>query len=111
MRPPSPSIPEKEFLVNALEQNLRLDGRAALEMRTPELTFGTELGCVECAFGKTRCVLLHMIFATLEVSLLTPFVPAQSVSPSGRKDDTSDAGTTVRGPDTYSFRDITYGFK
>lgn len=62
MRPPSPSLPEKEFLIHALEQNLRLDGRAALEMRTPELMFGDELGCVECVFGKTRCVFLFLLF-------------------------------------------------
>lgn len=57
MRPPSPSIPEKEFLFSALKQSLRLDGRLPLEQRTPCLTFGSELGWVECAFGKTRCVL------------------------------------------------------
>ncbi|KAJ7220064.1 ribosomal protein S5 domain 2-type protein [Mycena pura] len=44
MRPPSPSIPEKEFLFVALKQSLRLDGRLPLEMRVPTLTFGPELG-------------------------------------------------------------------
>lgn len=56
MRPPSPSIPEKEFLFSALKESQRLDGRLPLEMRTPVLTFGPDLGWVECAFGKTRCV-------------------------------------------------------
>ena len=55
MRPPSPSIPEKEFVVEALKQGLRLDGRAALEMRQPTLTFGPDLGWVDCSLGKTRC--------------------------------------------------------
>ncbi|CAL1701732.1 unnamed protein product [Somion occarium] len=55
-RPPSPSIPEKEFLFNALKQSLRLDGRQALEMRTPTLTFGPDLGWVECSLGKTRVI-------------------------------------------------------
>ncbi|KAI0076663.1 ribosomal protein S5 domain 2-like protein [Panus rudis PR-1116 ss-1] len=55
-RPPSPSIPEKEFVYNALKQSLRLDGRQALEMRTPVLTFGPELGWVEVAMGKTRVI-------------------------------------------------------
>ena len=54
MRPPSPSIPEKEFVVEALKQGLRLDGRAALEMRQPTLTFGPDLGWVDCSLGKTR---------------------------------------------------------
>lgn len=55
-RPPSPSIPEKDFLYSTLKQNLRLDGRLPLEMREPTLTFGPELGWVECAMGKTRYV-------------------------------------------------------
>ncbi|KAJ2988549.1 hypothetical protein NUW54_g9080 [Trametes sanguinea] len=53
-RPPSPSIPEKEFVYGALKQSLRLDGRSMLEMRTPTLSFGPELGWVECSLGKTR---------------------------------------------------------
>lgn len=55
-RPVSPSIPEKEFLVSALQQSLRLDGRAMTALREPRLTFGPELGWVECAMGKTRFV-------------------------------------------------------
>lgn len=54
MRPPSPSIPEKKFLYDALKQSLRLDGRDMLDFRTPTFTFGPELGWVECAMGKTR---------------------------------------------------------
>lgn len=53
-RPPSPSIPEKDFTYGALKQGLRLDGRLPLEMRTPTLSFGPDLGWVECAMGKTR---------------------------------------------------------
>ncbi|KAI4522337.1 ribosomal protein S5 domain 2-like protein [Schizophyllum commune Loenen D] len=56
MRPPSPSIPEKEFVLRTVQEGLRLDGRQPLEMRTPEITFGPELGWVECAFGQTRVV-------------------------------------------------------
>ncbi|EGN97342.1 hypothetical protein SERLA73DRAFT_169702 [Serpula lacrymans var. lacrymans S7.3] len=56
MRPPSPSIPEKEFLYNALKESLRLDGRQFLHTRTPSLTFGPELGWVECAMGDTRVI-------------------------------------------------------
>ncbi|TFK38404.1 ribosomal protein S5 domain 2-type protein [Crucibulum laeve] len=59
MRPPSPSIPEKEFLFASLKQSLRLDGRSALELRTPTFTYGPELGWVECSLGKTR-VLAHV---------------------------------------------------
>ncbi|KAK0240462.1 ribosomal protein S5 domain 2-type protein [Armillaria nabsnona] len=56
MRPPSPSIPEKEFAYEALNQSLRLDGRLPLELRAPKLTYGSELGYVECALGKTRVI-------------------------------------------------------
>ncbi|KAK0210449.1 ribosomal protein S5 domain 2-type protein [Desarmillaria ectypa] len=56
MRPPSPSIPEKEFAYEALKQSLRLDGRLSLELRAPKLTYGSELGYVECALGKTRVI-------------------------------------------------------
>lgn len=54
MRPPSPSIPEKEFLFSALKQGLRLDGREFFETRPVTLTFGPELGWVECSLGQTR---------------------------------------------------------
>ncbi|KAH7886803.1 ribosomal protein S5 domain 2-type protein [Phlebopus sp. FC_14] len=56
MRPPSPSIPEKEFIYEALKQSLRIDGRDSLDLRTPTITFGPELGWVECSYGKTRVV-------------------------------------------------------
>ncbi|PBK77794.1 related to rRNA processing protein [Armillaria ostoyae] len=56
MRPPSPSIPEKEFAYEALRQSLRLDGRLPLQLRAPKLTYGSELGYVECALGKTRVI-------------------------------------------------------
>jgi len=55
MRPPSPSIPEKEFLYASLKEALRLDGRSLLEQRKVEISFGGELGYVECSIGKTRC--------------------------------------------------------
>lgn len=54
MRPPSPSIPERDFLFAALKQSLRLDGRSPLEARKPTLAFGPDLGWVECSLDKTR---------------------------------------------------------
>ncbi|KAI0338508.1 ribosomal protein S5 domain 2-like protein [Trametopsis cervina] len=53
-RPPSPSIPEKDFVSTILKQGLRLDGRLPLETRHPVLTFGQDLGWVDCSMGKTR---------------------------------------------------------
>ncbi|KAH8105360.1 ribosomal protein S5 domain 2-like protein [Cristinia sonorae] len=65
-RPPSPSIPEKEFLFNSLKESLRLDGRQSLEMRDPVFTFGPDLGWVECALGKTR------VLAQLDGKMVKP---------------------------------------
>ncbi|KAK0502942.1 ribosomal protein S5 domain 2-type protein [Armillaria luteobubalina] len=66
MRPPSPSIPEKEFAYEALKQSLRLDGRLPLELRAPKLTYGSELGYVECALGKTR------VIANVDAKMIKP---------------------------------------
>ncbi|TFK96510.1 ribosomal protein S5 domain 2-type protein [Pterulicium gracile] len=56
MRPPSPSIPEREFLLESLSQSLRIDGRLPLELRTPVIQFGPELGWVQCSYGKTHAI-------------------------------------------------------
>ncbi|PPQ77829.1 hypothetical protein CVT25_015323 [Psilocybe cyanescens] len=66
MRPPSPSIPEKEFLFSALKESQRIDGRLLLEMRAPSLTFGPDLGWVECALGKTR------VLAQIDAKMVKP---------------------------------------
>lgn len=49
-----PAIAQREFVLEALKQGLRTDGRALLESRNVELVFGEELGMVECKLGKTR---------------------------------------------------------
>ncbi|KAG9006734.1 hypothetical protein FRB94_013858 [Tulasnella sp. JGI-2019a] len=51
-----PSISQKEFVVGALKEGLRTDGRSLLQGRDVQLTFGEELGSVECRFGKTRVI-------------------------------------------------------
>ena len=60
MRPPSPSLPERDFSLEALRQNLRVDGRSLLDMREVELEFGGELGMVECSLGNTRYAVFAM---------------------------------------------------
>jgi hypothetical protein len=89
MRPPSPSILEKEFVVEALKQGLRLDGRAALEMRPPTLTFGPDLGWVDCSLGKTR----HGSLSSLSLLLLTSGL--KSACPGGSEDGETTARTAV----------------
>lgn len=47
-----PSV-QNEFLLAALAEGKRLDGRLPLQMRDVHYIFGDELGCVECRLGKT----------------------------------------------------------
>lgn len=49
-----PPTIQREFLLAALAEGKRLDGRLPLEMRETEFIFGEELGSVECRLGKTR---------------------------------------------------------
>ena len=53
---PELSINEKSFILEALKQNIRLDGRALDAFRDVELTFGEEYGLVDVRLGKTRFV-------------------------------------------------------
>ena len=111
-RPPSPSIPEKEFVYGALKQSLRLDGRAMLEMRTPTLTFGPELGWVECAMGKTRYALslvLLISHTSLTVCIYSSSSRFQSTSTSGREDGEAPSRTAARGDHLDPFGALPYG--
>lgn len=55
-RETEPPTINREFVLSALKEKMRVDGRGLLEGRTPRLEFGSELGVVECWLGKTRCV-------------------------------------------------------
>lgn len=67
MRPPSPSIPEKEFLYASLKESLRLDGRSLLQQRKLEFRFGPELGYVECNLGKTMYESFRLLLSYIEL--------------------------------------------
>ncbi|WVN89783.1 uncharacterized protein L203_105013 [Cryptococcus depauperatus CBS 7841] len=58
-----PPTIQKEFLLAALSEGKRLDGRLPLQMRDVEYIFGEELGCVECRLGKTA--VLAQVSATV----------------------------------------------
>jgi exosome complex component RRP45 len=45
---------EKEFIVKALREGIRLDGRSLDAYREIELSFGEEYGAVDVKLGKTR---------------------------------------------------------
>jgi hypothetical protein len=48
------SIPERDFILEALGQNLRLDGRQFDDYRPLNISFGEEYGHVKLQLGKTR---------------------------------------------------------
>lgn len=49
-----PSLNEKAFLLEALKQGRRVDGREVYDMRSVEITLGTDYGYVEVQLGRTR---------------------------------------------------------
>lgn len=46
---------ERDFIQQALQEQIRLDGRAFDAFRPLELTFGAEYGVADVRLGKTRC--------------------------------------------------------
>jgi hypothetical protein len=48
------SINEREFIKQALSEQIRLDGRAIDAFRSIELTFGEEHGVADVQLGKSR---------------------------------------------------------
>jgi exosome complex component RRP45 len=48
------SVNERTFIQQALQENLRLDGRAFDAFRPLSLTFGDEYGVADVQLGKTR---------------------------------------------------------
>ena len=60
-----PSV-QKEFLLEALAEGKRLDGRVALQLRPIRLEFGQELGWCTASLGKTR------VLAQVTASIVKP---------------------------------------
>lgn len=57
-REAEPSLNEKTFLLQALKENLRQDGREFDQYRPVDLTFGDDYGHADVRLGKTRSVWL-----------------------------------------------------
>ncbi|KAI1335111.1 ribosomal protein S5 domain 2-like protein [Xylariaceae sp. FL0016] len=53
-REAEPSLNERAFVVQALQEGLRLDGRGADQFRKLELDFGDQYGVSDVTLGKTR---------------------------------------------------------
>ena len=54
------SLVEREFILDALRGNLRLDGRGLDQFRTINISFGNEYGHVKLQLGKTRCATIPL---------------------------------------------------
>ncbi|KAL8949168.1 MAG: hypothetical protein Q9222_004700 [Ikaeria aurantiellina] len=66
-REAEPSNNERAFILEALQENIRLDGRALDAYRNIELSFGDEYGSADVQLGKTR------VLARISASLTAPF--------------------------------------
>lgn len=53
-REAAPSINERAFVLQALRENVRIDGRALDAFRDIELSFGDDFGIADLKLGKTR---------------------------------------------------------
>ena len=53
-REAEPSNNERVFVLQALRENLRIDGRGLDSFRDLELSFGNEYGVADVRLGKTR---------------------------------------------------------
>lgn len=49
-----PSINESTFLLQALEEKRRIDGRGIYDVRSIDITFGADYGQVNVQLGRTR---------------------------------------------------------
>jgi exosome complex component RRP45 len=63
------SINERDFIKQALQEQIRLDGRAFDAFRKAELTFGDEYGVADVQLGKTRYVIFYAIALLSSLSL------------------------------------------
>lgn len=53
-REAEPSLNERDFMIKALQEGQRLDGRALDQFRKLELKFGDQYGVADVTLGKTR---------------------------------------------------------
>jgi exosome complex component RRP45 len=62
-----PSKNEREFLLSALRENVRLDNRAFDQFRPIELAFGEEYGVCDVRLGKTR------VMVAISAEVIAPY--------------------------------------
>lgn len=59
LRETEPSLNERQFTLQALQENQRIDGRAFDQFRDLDISFGDEYGVVNVTLGNTRWVHLQ----------------------------------------------------
>ncbi|KAG0005084.1 hypothetical protein BGZ79_006947 [Entomortierella chlamydospora] len=67
MKELEPSTNEREFLLSALKEGARIDGRKFYDFRTLRLSFGSDYGAVEVQLGNTR------VLAKVSCEVIRPF--------------------------------------
>lgn len=79
MRETEPSTNEREFVLAALKEGARIDGRKFYDFRTLRLSFGSDYGAVEVQLGNTRSETASMDglkdHTTMEVGALFTHTP------------------------------------
>ena len=86
-REAEPSINERAFILQALQEGVRLDGRPLDAFRDVDISFGDEYGLADVQLGKTRYVTLLEEFDKNERLAATDYV--QSLDPHFRQHNSS----------------------
>lgn len=75
------SIAERDFILDALREGVRLDGRGADQLRPLTLSFGEEYGHVKVQLGKTRFVFHRPFVGTANFPSLVVRISAEVAKP------------------------------
>lgn len=54
------TVAERDFILEALHENVRLDGRGVDDLRPLTISFGEEYGHVKVQLGRTRSAILQV---------------------------------------------------
>ena len=60
-REAEPSINDRAFLLQALREDIRLDGRLLDAYRQLDISFGEDDGVAQVRLGKTRYFIFHLL--------------------------------------------------
>ena len=80
-REAEPSNVERNFILEALRQNIRVDGRAFDQFRPINLTFGEDYGTATVSLGKTRCFSRSHVCSLLTHSRVLVQISAEVTKP------------------------------